>query len=171
MPVDSLFDAFYTSESSNRVASDDFSFLSSNPSELMFENSQNQGFEDFSYLASNDQGSTDLDSQLFDFDNPNSALETSCNIAKRDDRGVCSVDSGPQVHLEFPDLLEMGNTIVKEDSYLAPITISIEDNSPGKCINLLHPVNLCCKGPLGTSVAGYYPLVVYDTVGKCRPGK
>lgn len=171
MPADLLFDDFDISESSNWVASDDSSFLSSDPGDLIFDSSQNQGFDEFSYLASNDQGSPDPSNQLFGSNNPNSALGTSCNIEKRDDRGICSIDSAPQVHLEFPDLLEMGNTIIKEDSFLAPITIGIEKNSPGKCINLLHRVNLCCKGPLGTSVAGYYPLVVYDTVGKCRPGK
>ena len=173
MPADSLSEDIFTSESSIPVAPEDEGFLSSSPSDFTLENSQNLGFDDFSYLPSNGQASSDLTDELFDSDSPNSALETSCNIGKRDQTGFCSVDSAPAppIHLELPDLLQMENIIIKGDSYLAPITIGIEDNSPGKCISLVHTMNLCCMGPLGRQLDSYLPLVVYETVGQCRPGK
>lgn len=171
MPADSLSEDLFTSESSILVAPDDEGFLSSSPSDFTLDNSQNLGFDELSYLPSNGQASSDPTDELFDPSSPNSALETSCSIGKREQKGFCPVNSEPPIHLEFPDLLQMGNTIIKEDSYLAPITIGIEDSSPGKCISLVHTINLCCKGSLGRQVDGYSPLVVYETVGQCRPGK
>lgn len=176
MLADPEAEDLFTSESSNLVAPDDEGFLSSSSSDFTLENSQNPGFDDFFYLPSNGQASSDLTDELFDPNSLNSALETSCNIGKRDQNGVCSINSAPPnsappLHLEFPDLLQMGNTIVKDDPFLAPITIEIDDSSPAKCISLLHTINLCCKGPLGALADGFGPLKVYETIGQCRPGK
>lgn len=170
LPADSLFEDFYTSENSNLVGQDDFSVLSSNPGDPTFDRFQKLDFDDLPYLTSNDQASSDPSDQLFDSEYLNSALDTSCNIGKRDGE-ACSVDPLPQSPLEFSDLMQMGNTVIKGDPFLAPITIELEGNSPGKCVNLQHPVNLCCKGPLGTVAASYWPLTVYETISGCRPGR
>lgn len=202
MPVDSLYEDFFTSDNFNLITPDDYSLLSSIPSDHTFDRPQDIGFDDIPYfsfdspqglgfdngpypsfdhpqdlsfddvpyLTSEDQASSDLSDLLFGSDSPDSIFATSCNIEKRN-KGACSVDSVPQNRLEFPDALQMGNTIVKENPLLAPITIEIEENSPGKCVDLLHPLNLCCRGPLGTLADGYYPLTVYETINRCRPGK
>lgn len=170
MPSDLLYEDFYTSEKSNPIAPDDYSVLFSNPGDFTFDSSQNLGFDDFSFLASNDQASSDLSDQLFDSNSLNSAIETSCNTGKSD-KEVCSVDSAPQGRLELPDLLQMGNTIIQGDPLLAPITIETQEKSPGKCVNALFPLNLCCKGKLGALAVDSYPLTVFETINRCRPGK
>lgn len=171
MPAGSPYEDFFTSETSNQVAPDEESFLSSNSGDFTLDSSESLGFDDFPFNPSNDHVSSDLTDKLFDSNSLSSALDTSCNVEKRDQQHeFCSVESAPQVHLEFPDLLQMGNTVVKEDPFLAPITIEIGGDSAGKCINLLYPENFCCNGPLGLLAGGYSPLVVYETVDKCRPG-
>lgn len=161
-PADSLYEDFSTSEKPYLITPDDYSLLSSNPGDLTFDSSPTLGFDDIPF---NDQASSELSDQF------SSALETpSCNLGKRDG-AACSVESAPQGRLEIPDLLQMGSTVIKENPLLAPITIEIGDDSPGKCANLVYPLNLCCKGPLGTLAGGLYPLVVYETIDECRPGK
>ena len=171
IPVGSLYEDFYTPENSDRFAPDDYGIFSLNTGDFTLGSFQNLDFDDVLYDTSDDQASSDFSDQLFDSDSLNSAPKTFCNIGKRDDGGACPVDSAPQDRLEPPDFVQMGNIVVTGDPLLAPITLEIEENPSGKCVDLQHPVNLCCKGPLGLLAGGYFPLVVYETIGRCRPGK
>lgn len=170
MPTDLLYEDFYPVDNTDGTIPDESSLFSLKTNDIASNPSQTIGSEDVPLLTSNDQAPLLFDDQLLASNDLNLALEpSSCNLRKRDG-SACSVNSAPQGRLELPDLLQIETVPIKTDPLLAPITIELHDNSISKCVDPMYPINLCCNGPLGV-IASLGPLVVYETIGQCRPGQ
>ena len=170
--VDLLYEYFNPSDETILPAPDEYSILTSKPSEPTFELSQPLSSDDISLFTSNDQASFDDFEQGLDPASFNFALETpSCNLGKRDE-AACSQKPEPQGPLlQLPDLLQVESSLRRTNPRLAPITIELGDKSPSKCANPIYSLNLCCNGPLGAISNDVVQFVVYETIEKCRLGE
>lgn len=171
MPANPLYEDFYPLDNSYLLSPDEYSPLSSNSGDPTFNPSQFLSSDKVPFLTSADQTSLESGDQFPNFDDLSFALETpSCKLEKRD-RAECYPDSAPQGRLELPDLLQIETIEIKDNPLFAPIIIEFGDSPLGKCVNKEYSLNLCCNGPLGALADGLWPLTVYKTIEKCRPGK